>query len=518
MKKMSIKVACFYTAIALTFVTQSYGQVPHIEWQKPIGGTAGCEAMAVKQTSDGGYISAGNSEANPYIHDNHGGSDFWVVKMSAYGITEWQVSLGGSNNDDARAIEQTSDGGYIVAGSASSADGEVTGNHGFEDCWIVKLDNTGTIQWQKSIGGSNYDVANAIHQTTDGGYIIAGTSYSADDDVPANHGSSDYYIVKLDATGAIEWKKSYGGSGDDVALSVIQAYDHGYVVAGYSNSTNGDVANHHGNFNDCWILKLTTTGNIEWQKSLGGTNDDYAYSVIQSSDSSFVLACTTDSYDGDVTINHGGLDCWIVKLNASGSILWQKSYGSSTGDDYANSISETADHGYIFAGNSSGYDGDLTTNHGSFDVWVVKINGAGSLEWQKSIGGPGDDVANMVEQTADGGYVMAGRANGNGGDISGELACWNYWILKIGNNISTKTNSVGIMSLITLKPNPTTGEIMINGAGNAGVKVLSVTGQLIKDYGHTETISIADLPAGMYLVQLFGEQGAMEYSEKVIKQ
>src|SRR6478735_2293664 len=186
---------------------------------------------------------------------------------------QWQNSLGGSGGESASTVQQTTDGGYITAGYSYSVDDDVSGNHGDADAWIIKLSDVGIIQWQKSLGGSNYDDAGYIEQTSDGGYITAGTTYSNDGDVSGNHGDADFWIVKLGSGGNIEWQKSLGGTLEDWPYSVNLTIDGGYIVAGYAYSGDGDVSSNHG-AGDSWIVKLNNAGTIEWQKSLGGSNGD----------------------------------------------------------------------------------------------------------------------------------------------------------------------------------------------------------------------------------------------------
>ncbi|HVX28799.1 MAG TPA: hypothetical protein VHB70_20795, partial [Parafilimonas sp.] len=208
------------TLFALLYITtlciniRAQQQTPFLQWQKTYGGNQQEYANSIEQTKDGGYIIAGNtySKNNGDVTNNHGNSDYWIVKTDAFGNIQWQKSYGGSLNDVANSIQQTTDGGYIVAGYAASNNGDVIGNHGSADYWVLKLDASGNIQWQKSLGGSDFERANIIQQTVDGGYIVAGFSYSNNGDVTGNHGSADYWIVKLDSTGNIEWQKSLGGS------------------------------------------------------------------------------------------------------------------------------------------------------------------------------------------------------------------------------------------------------------------------------------------------------------------
>jgi len=222
--------------------------------------------------------------------------------------------FGGSDDDRAYCIQQTSDGGYIVAGYTYSNDIDVSGNQGVYDYWVVKLDSSGNIEWQKCFGGSDDDRAYCIQQTSNGGYIVAGYTESNNGDVSGNHGKNDYWIVKLDSSGNIEWQKCLGGYYNDYACSIQQTSNGGYIVAGYTESNNGDVSGNHGSY-DYWIVKLDSSGNIRWQKCLGGSGDDRAYSIQQTSDGGYIVTGYTESNDGEVSGNHGSKDYWIVRLD-----------------------------------------------------------------------------------------------------------------------------------------------------------------------------------------------------------
>ena len=419
-----------FLTVTLFSVTLLYAQAPEIEWQKSLGGSYFDEARSIQQTSDGGYIVAGNSYSNDGdVSGNHGEWDYWIVKLNDTGNIQWQKCLGGSEFDIAYAIQQTSDGGYIVAGMTESNDGDVSGNHGYDDYWVVKLDDTGNIQWQKSLGGSSIEKAQSIQQTIDGGYITAGYSYSNNGDASGNHGASDYWVVKLDDTGNIQWQKPLGGSEGEWAYSIQQTTDGGYIVAGWSYSNNGDVSGNHG-YDDYWVVKLDDTGNIQWQKSLGGSSVEWAHSTQQTSDGGYIVAGYSHSNDGDVSGNHGETDYWIVKLDDSGNIEWQKSLGGS-GIDIAYSIQQTTDSGYIVAGMSTSIDGDVRGNHDAGDYWIVKLDNTGSIQWQKCLGGSNPDAAYSIQQTSDGGYIVAGYSYSNDGDVSDNHGGADVWIVKL---------------------------------------------------------------------------------------
>ncbi|GHV41578.1 hypothetical protein FACS1894187_23390 [Synergistales bacterium] len=419
---------------------------PFIEWQKSLGGTGLDTAWSIQQTYDGGYIVAGYSLSNDGdVSGNHGGGDYWIVKLKADGSIDWQKSLGGTNRDEAYSIQQTSDGGYIVAGVSGSNDGDVSVNHGDWDYWIVKLNANGSIAWEKSLGGSNPETAFSIQQTSDGGYIVAGTSASNNGDVSGNHGGTnvnDYWIVKLNANGSIAWEKSLGGTDFDIAWSIQQTSDGGYIVAGYSQSNDGDVSGNHGDY-DYWIVKLNANGSIAWEKSLGGTGYDQAWSIQQTSDGGYIVAGISLSNDGDVSGNHGDSDYWIVKLKVDGSIDWQKSLGG-TGSDNAYSIQQMSDGGYIVAGSSGSNDGDVSENHGITDYWIVKLNANGSIAWEKSLGGTGAEMPQSIQQTSDG-YIVAGISTSNDGDVSGNHGGLDYWVVKLKAPMKTVAKTLSEM-------------------------------------------------------------------------
>ena len=218
----------------------------------------------------------------------------------------------------AYAVKQTPDGGYIVAGESSSTDGNVTGNHGSSDYWVVKLNFDGKIEWEKSLGGSSLDRANDIHLTHDGGYIVFGMSYSVDGDVIGNHGTFDFWVAKLSKTGDLEWQKALGGSIEEFPRTMALTNDNGYVLTGLASSTNGDVIGNDGGA-DLWVVKLSEMGDLDWQKTYGGTKAELGSSIQQTSDGGYIVAGYSWSNDGDVSVNQGKTDFWVVKLSPESS-------------------------------------------------------------------------------------------------------------------------------------------------------------------------------------------------------
>ncbi|HYV94588.1 MAG TPA: T9SS type A sorting domain-containing protein [Chitinophagales bacterium] len=439
----------FALCLLLSFTTL-HAQAPAILWQKCLGGS-GTEGISlatnfqfpplnpatIQQTPDGGYIFAGNSTSNNGdVTGNHGGSDYWVVKMDSVGNLVWQKSYGGSNNDLATSVDQTSDGGYVVAGHTYSSDGDVEGLHGTDaDSWVIKLDGTGNLQWQRALGGSRYDGARSIKQTADGGYIVACFTQSVNDgDVSGFHlGWGDYWIVKLDGVGNLLWQNCLGGGDFDVPYSIQPTLDGGYVVAGYSQSADGDVIGH----SDCsygapkdycapnsWIVKLDADGNIQLQKCLKFESVEKAYSIVQTSDAGYAMV-GEGAYSSTAPSN-----VYAVKLDSTGNVTWRKSFGGS-GSDIGYSIRQLSDGRYIIAGFTASSDGDITNNHGVNDFWIFALDASGNLQWQKSFGGTGSDVGNSIQQTSDGGFALAGYSESNDGDVSGNHGARDYWVMKL---------------------------------------------------------------------------------------
>ncbi len=305
--------------------------------------------------------------------------------------------------------------------------------------WIVKLDSNGKEQWQTVLGGSGDDEAMDMRQTLDGGYIVTGFSDSNDiKNTKANNGKTDVWVIKLDSAGAVQWQELLGGSEDDFGSSIVQNPDGSYVLVGYTDSDNsGDVGENHGYY-DIWVAKLDSTGVPLWKKLLGGNNFEitaFGNALQRTSDGGYVLIGTTGSFaSGNVSMNHGSADVWVVKLDDTGNIQWENSYGG-TGYDDGISIQQTSDGQYIFSGRTlSSNSGNVAdTNHGDWDIWVGKLDTAGNLLWQSVLGGSKYEQGNSIRPTTDGGFILAGHTlSGNSGDVVGKNQGYeDAWIVKL---------------------------------------------------------------------------------------
>lgn len=494
---------------------------PNIDWQKSFGGSnteikeSGKEPgpTTVQYTTDGGYVLVGTSNSNDGdVSGNKGGRDIWAVKISNSGTLQWQKSLGGSQDDRGYSVKQTTDGGYIIAGTTRSNDGDVTGYHNWEDYWVIKLDSNGNIQWQKAYGGNQDDEARSIIQTTDGGYIVAGFSNSTDGDVTGNKGGFDHWIVKLNSSGTIEWQKSYGGGQDDRAYAIQQTAD-GYIFGGTARSTDGDVTGYKG-WEDYWVVKIDNAGTIQWQKTLGGSKDDIARSIIQTADGSYIVAGYSNSTDGDITGNKGGFDHWVVKLDNNGGLVWQKNFGGSQ-DDRGYSLEKASDGNILLAGNARSNDGDVTGFHNWEDDWIIKFNNSGVLLWEKILGGSQDDSAHSIAQTPDG-IIVSGYTNSTDGDITFNHGDFDLWVIKL------KGETMGVQDVnnknIVLSPNPVKDVLNIsNVTGVENISIYNTSGQLIKEVGkNTNQISFSEMTPAVYMVKITTKDNSSKVY-KVIK-
>lgn len=498
-----------FLIVLICFSVLNAQVAPSIQWQKSFGGTIGETANSVLQAPDGGFVFAGYTKSKDGdVSGNNGMTDYWVVKLDAAGNLLWQQSLGGGDQDAQWDLQLTNDG-YVVAGQSKSKDGDITGNHGDHDYWIIRLNSVGEIIWEKSLGGSEEDEAYSVQQTDDGGFILAGNSQSGDGDVTMNQGEEDYWIVKLDADGNLMWQKSLGGSSEDEAYSAQQTADGGYIIAGESASTDGDVTGNHGE-GDYWIVKLDAGGNLLWEKSYGGSSVDYPRMIRQSTDNGFVIAGWTSSMDGDITGNNGDTDFWIVKLDAAGMLMWENCLGGSD-YDFAYSVQQTFDAGFIVAGYSHSNDGDISGNHGSTDYCLMKLDVSGNLTWQKSLGGSDYDQAYSIQQTADSNYIVAGLSFSNDGDVSGnhvtpQGTTQDCWIVKLTNDVT------GISfipdNIISVYPNPVQHQLTIDlrNITSPLIQVIDLHGRRIQLpvtlSGEKAMLSTSDISPGFYMLQM----------------
>ena len=362
---------------------------PPTLWTRTFGGSDWDEGRSVQQTTDGGYIIAG------YTQSYGTGGDVYLIKTDANGNEQWSQTYGGSDYDRGNSVQQTSDGGYIIAGWTESY------GAGSYDVYLIKTDANGNESWSRTFGGSYDDYGYSIQKTYDGGYIIAGytESYGA--------GGYDVYLIKTDANGNEQWSRTFGGSSWDYGRSVHQTSDGGYIIAGNTWSYISD--------DDVYLIKTNGNGNEEWSRIFGGNDLDGGYSVQQTTDGGYIIAGFTFSYIPWAVV-------YLIKTDTVGNEQWYQTFGGIY-MDIGKSVQQTTDGGYIIAGITHSYGA------GSADVYLIKTDENGNETWSQTFGGSSNDRGYSVQQTSDGGYIIAGYTYSYGAGSA------DVYLIKVGGEI-----------------------------------------------------------------------------------
>ena len=407
-----------------------------------------------------------------------GHDDYWLIKINALGDLLWERTLGGNNDDVGTSVKATPDLGCIVAGgSGSTLSGDKTeSSNGDDDAWIIKLDSAGNIEWQRSIGGWDSDFAVSIALANDGGYVVAciSTSNISADKTENRRGGQDFWVFKINSTGGLLWQKTIGGSNEDYSSSIERTQDGGFLIGGTSLSDiSGEKTENAIGQTDYWILKIDSVGTILWQKTLGGITRDRLMIAKETSDGGYIVGGYSDSNaSGDKTENSRGTeDYWVIKLDSQRNIQWQKTLGGNLIDNLISIAEEPAGEFILGGYSASGVSGDRTApDKGGFDIWLIKLNSTGNIIWQKAFGGDQGDFLWSMKLCFDGSFICAGSSASN---ISGDktedvIGLSDYWIVKFasGNDIENT-----LLNRIHFYPNPCSGILHVRGNPNSDIQV-----------------------------------------------
>jgi hypothetical protein len=371
-------------------------QPPDTLWTRSYGGSSWDLGFEAQQTTDGGYIVVGYT-----ISYGAGEEDVYLIKTDGEGNRIWQRTYGGYSVDRGYSVKPTADGGYIIAGYSYSFGGN-------SDVYLIKTNANGEQIWQHTLGRNSYEEGRCVQLTSDGGYIIVGRTH------PYGSGNYDVYLVKADADGNLTWQRSLGGfAWNDEGWNVQQTTDGGYIIVGFTGSFG---------MRNIYLIKTDAAGNTIWEQAYGGELGEYGYGVRQTTDGGYIIT-------GCFCANNEGVgDLCLIKTDASGTMLWNRIYGGS-GYDFGYSVQQTTDGGYIIAGGSNNA------------AYLVKTDSNGDQIWQRTFGGTYSEIGMSVQQTTDGGYVIAGTT-------------YSYSAPEAANVYLVKTDSGGYALDLTFDLNP----------------------------------------------------------------
>ena len=500
-----------------------FTQAPNIEWQKCLGGSdnepvASNTPNYIQKSKDGGYIlisdtRSGDGDVTNFLGGDVWGGDLWIVKLESTGDIQWQRCLGGGGRDYSYSVTETIDSNFIILGSTYSSD--ISGFHGQTDILLTKIDKNGTIIWNKCIGGMGSDILwnftechvqspPKLIELSGIGYLIAFESLSSDGDIGINYGLLDICLMQIDINGVILNTKIIGGSLSDIAFSMIKAQDNsGFLILGSSFSNNGDFIGNHGlgdivifkvdnflnllwskclgssevdspgslledefgnlfisgrskeYFSDVSVYKLDAAGNVIFSKTFGGSGDDSGFDVgiqnpllYKNDNNEFFITTLTNSIDGDVSQNHGGYDTWIVKIDANGTIIWEKTFGGIYNEVGISNLiiypNNEISFGLIVthsSGNlvhSNFHEFPFDPNAQGWDIGIIKTNSLGNPLYYYCFGGAEtESISNLIWNEITDELTFCGYAQSTDGDVIGNHGMADIWVAKLNSALST---------------------------------------------------------------------------------
>jgi hypothetical protein len=422
---------------------------PDTLWTKTFGGDDIDSAYAMQQTKEGGYIITGFT-----LSYGPGYGDVYLIKTDSSGDSLWTKTFGGYDNDSGSSVRQTADGGYIITGWTWSF------GSGGGDVYLIKTDSSGDALWTNTFGGDEEDYGSSVQQTADGGYIITGWTWSF------GSGGGDVYLIKTGSSGSALWTNTFGGEDEEHAYSVQQTTDGGYIIAGSTKSFGEG-------FEDVYLIKTDSSGDTLWTNTFGGGGSDFGLSVQQTADGGYIIAGSTESF------GMGGGDVYLIKTDSSGDSLWTNTFGGGN-TDCGLSVQQTTDDGYIIAGWTKSF------GEGFEDMYLIKTDSSGDTLWTNTFGGDDSESGASVQQTTGGGYIVAGYTESYG---AGEQ---DVYLIKTGietgiekHDRRSKRNVPNYKMLLKQNlPNPfnpeTTIPYSLDEESRISLRIYSISGKLVK--------------------------------------
>ncbi len=459
-----------FLILFLTFQTL-FSQVLTIQWQSCFGGSEPDFADDILEVEDG-FLILGNARSDDGdVSFLHGGQDGWIIKIDTIGNILWEKTYGGSYADGFKRIFSAADGSFYVLSSSNSSNGDISYDPYLNstDFWIVKIDSLGNIIWEKIVGGEIIDQMWTGTATNDGGIVGFGWTGSTSGDVSENYGFYDMWMIKLNSDGDVEWDFSLGTSSLDAGQALIQTSDGGFLVGGTSMIGEGGniICEPHSPKGEAILVKLDSSRNIEWQNCYGGSENEGVTGLLEF-DNGYIFVAYTDSDDGDVSGFHGTVgentDIWVVCVDFYGNIIWQRCLGGTL-YEFSDILFNTEDNGFVIIGYAESHNGDVIGNHTQSeydsDIWFVKLSSEGDILWQQCVGGIGHEQLNFgVLKKSDVNYILAGQFD-QGPSFDVECTPFGFyadmpdvWVLEVKDTTSTVGINWAVDNKLAVYPNP----------------------------------------------------------------
>ena len=507
---MKIKFVLLFTFFTIENI---YSQ--NLTWEKCYGGASSEFGQSIIRLDDGTFVSVGSTRSNGGdVIGLHGIlDDEWLIRIDSSGTLISQKCFGGTDVDRATKIIRTFDNGFAICGYSESNNGDATssGHHNFEDFWIIKTDSAFNIVWQRCFGSYATDIAYSISQCTDSGFVVVGNVANSGGDVLTWHGGNDIFVTKISKIGVKQWVKTLGGSGNDEGRDCCQTPDGGFFILGSGNSYDGDLPFNH--IGSIYIFKLDSIGSLQWTRTYGGTSGEDAGSFIYNSDGRITIVGTTSSDDGDVVGHVFGADVWVLQIDLTGNLLWQRCIGTN-GIESGRCINSTSDGGFILGASSYASD-SIIQNYGGFDCWIIKLDSLGQYQWSKIVGGSDKDEINSILQISDHDYIYVASTASNDFDVTFNHSQYNdLWIGQLSDqtvNLQNLSNSIEECTAFFIDDNLTL-KLICKEYSTSTLNFLNLNGQIIfsqeiKLYQGINYITLQiPLPKGICLFSLLNDK------------
>ena len=489
---------------------------PSTQWQRTYGGSGGDNGRQIIALSSGGYVVAATSSSNDgdVIGCDQQGINIWLAHLDPLGAIVWQRCFGGSGNEICFDLIQTMDEGYIVVGSTNSTDGDISTPLGGQDIWALKVDSDGVLVWESTLGGTAGDQCRGVVEDLNGFIYVFGLTPSIE--LPGYHPPNgyDYYLAKLTPAGELVQQRCYGGSENDASYSVQISNDGQIVMTGATNSTDGDVIG--GGDAQTWILAVDDELNIQWQRTLLHTGGIASGFTAKGSSNELHVLGGALAGEGELVSTWGDFDLYAVELDQELNVTRSRSYGGSD-QDLITRLLPSDEGGLLSIGFTFSQDGQIVDPKGLQDAWLVSLDDTLGLKWMKNFGGSLNDAFGGGAYCSDGGIILVGISHSNDGDLTANQGAGDIWVVKLGPD-GVGLEEARAEAAFRIFPNPANDLVSIEWNRDVTeLQVIDALGRTVHEQGNLlgqqrHQLNVADWASGVYTIRLNGAEGQRGYT------